>query len=62
MKEQKEDKGIETMEIHPNHTTMWLGCALYKFITNDAWGIVVMGVLVRRNGARNEEINESYFA
>lgn len=32
--------------------------AFYNFITDNVWGIVVIDVLVRKNGARSEAINE----
>lgn len=34
-------------------------CLFYKFITDVGWGIVIMDVLVRINGARSEETKES---
>ena len=58
MWEQKTGNNHEFMEIYLNQTTLWLCYDFYKFITNDAWDIGITNIVVRRNGARNEEMKK----
>lgn len=58
-----EDKRREKVLSHGNSSesdnSVIVLCFSYKFISNDTWGTIVTDVLVKRNGARNEEIKES---